>query len=646
MSVWTPDLRQPSLPAWLKPDEFGDPDFNPVTYVANLQHYVPLNVLQQELQSHLSVIHNQLVEVINADYDGFVNLTTRMSNLQGAVKRIEAPLAQVQTTAAATRETALAETSALSHGLTARSEVSASRAVLELMQDLAHVLSKIDKLLAEIPPAEGGAFLSPASTPEEVETRCHMLNRVTAEVARVVYLSKKGEDLAFVRALSPRVKATMYLDLVLAAAVAQQVPSALGACLNSYASIDRREAAEQESVSSSEAAPALRLETLLARFEEGMQRELGPFLAHVLSPSAGIQSFDFLGAGVLAEVTRVAQRTCPGDLGPGVPDAFHAGCRAGLAFLTRLEALCGTAEQVERFRAGAAHSAFVRLWNLPAYYGLRFQEVAGALEGALEGAALDPREPAGGAGVFRLEASAACWEALVRTASPDVLLPGLGERFFRLGLMCLGRYAAWARVLSELGVADAEAARATGGSVQAARVGLASAAEEATASLARGLVAECSAALTQLRGVVASFRVANRRAPSAASPYAARLLAPLRAALAAHEPARGRELAAAVVDGLCEQYRAVVIDTLVTVAKTESSLRRLKSRQRMAEPEAAGAADGPLDTSALVAKQLHLDVEALGKQMAGLGVDPASRPSFVELQAALQAPAVDAPGAT
>lgn len=57
---------------------------------------VPLNVLQQELQSHLSVIHNQLVEVINADYDGFVNLTTRMSNLQGAVKRIEAPLAQVQ----------------------------------------------------------------------------------------------------------------------------------------------------------------------------------------------------------------------------------------------------------------------------------------------------------------------------------------------------------------------------------------------------------------------------------------------------------------------------------------------------------------------------------------------------------------------
>ena len=114
-----------------------------------------------------------------------------------------------QTTAAATRETALAETSALSRGLAARSEVSASRAVLELMQDLAHVLSKIDKLLAEIPPAEGGAFLSPASTPEEVEARCHMLNRVTAEVARVVYLSKKGEDLAFVRALSPRVKATV-----------------------------------------------------------------------------------------------------------------------------------------------------------------------------------------------------------------------------------------------------------------------------------------------------------------------------------------------------------------------------------------------------------------------------------------------------
>lgn len=194
------------------------------------------------------------------------------------------------------------------------------------MQDLTHVLSKVDKLLAELPPP-GDAFLGKHSSPEAVEGQCHVLNRVTAEVARLQYQVKKGQDLAFVQTLAPRIVAaadrlqvpgeggcgvawflacrscrrlgglgrtlqharTMrgielecmrhgtrsrrpsvrsdnirqndwgpafprllpqppwqtYLDLALEAAIRQQVPTALGACLNSYASINRPQAAEQ-----------------------------------------------------------------------------------------------------------------------------------------------------------------------------------------------------------------------------------------------------------------------------------------------------------------------------------------------------------------------------------------------------------------
>lgn len=49
---------------------------------------------------------------------------------------------------------------------------------------------------------------------------------------------------AFPRLL-PRPPSQTYLDLALEAAIRQQVPTALGACLNSYASINRPQAAEQ-----------------------------------------------------------------------------------------------------------------------------------------------------------------------------------------------------------------------------------------------------------------------------------------------------------------------------------------------------------------------------------------------------------------
>lgn len=57
---------------------------------------VPLEVLHQELQAHLSVLHGDLVEVINKDYEGFLHLTSRLTSVQGAVKRIEGPLAVVK----------------------------------------------------------------------------------------------------------------------------------------------------------------------------------------------------------------------------------------------------------------------------------------------------------------------------------------------------------------------------------------------------------------------------------------------------------------------------------------------------------------------------------------------------------------------
>ena len=91
------------------------------------------------------------------------------------------------------------------------------------------------------------------------------------------------------------------------------------------------------------------------------------------------------------------------------------------------------------------------------------------------------------------------------------------------------------------------------------------------------------------------------------------------------ENAKKRTLVHAVLEGVCERYRDLADDTLSTVRKTESSLRRLKSRKEgvAAGATAAAATTDVLGTDALIAMQLALDIEEFGKKVKECcGVDP------------------------
>jgi hypothetical protein len=106
----------------------------------------------------------------------------------------------------------------------------------------------VEKLLAEVherPSAPDGA---PA-----LEEHCRLLDRVAGEAGRLHYYSARGEGLAFLAGLRPRVDAatsalTAELDDALRAAL--RLPPAAGAgalaiCMHAYAAASRPQAAEQ-----------------------------------------------------------------------------------------------------------------------------------------------------------------------------------------------------------------------------------------------------------------------------------------------------------------------------------------------------------------------------------------------------------------
>lgn len=160
---------------------------------------------------------------------------------------------------------------------------------------------------------------------------------------------------------------------------------------------------------------------------------------------------------------------------------------------------------------------------------------------------------------------------------------------------------------------------------------------------ASGLVERCCEALKQLRGIVATFRMTTRMAPTRPAQYASTILAPLRSFLSEDRikslDAVGRaDLARAVVDGVALRYHKVASDTLSTVRKTESSLRRLKSRKGAGpagEGEASVASSAVPDTDKMIELQLALDVAEFKSKAAECDVATDGLNSLRDLSAAV-----------
>jgi hypothetical protein len=105
-----------SAPLWFKKDVFSSPAFDPEAYISDLRRFVPFETLRAELSVHLGALKNELVELINRDYTDFVNLSTKLVDVDTAV---------------------------LQDGLKRRANMSASREILELLLDTSHVVSKV-----------------------------------------------------------------------------------------------------------------------------------------------------------------------------------------------------------------------------------------------------------------------------------------------------------------------------------------------------------------------------------------------------------------------------------------------------------------------------------------------------------------------
>ncbi|KAI9110976.1 hypothetical protein K1719_018096 [Acacia pycnantha] len=83
-------------PLWFKPTSFLSPDFDFESYILELRTIVPFDTLRFELQNYLSSLNHELIDLINRDYADFVNLSTKLVDVDAAVVHMRAPLVELR----------------------------------------------------------------------------------------------------------------------------------------------------------------------------------------------------------------------------------------------------------------------------------------------------------------------------------------------------------------------------------------------------------------------------------------------------------------------------------------------------------------------------------------------------------------------
>lgn len=132
-----------SHPQWFNQSSFLLPHFDSNAYIADLRTFVPFETLRSELHSHLSSLNHELVDLINRDYADFVNLSTKLVDVDAAVVRMRAPMSEIREKILGFRGAVEGSLAALKSGLGQRAEAAKAREVLELLLDTFHVVSKV-----------------------------------------------------------------------------------------------------------------------------------------------------------------------------------------------------------------------------------------------------------------------------------------------------------------------------------------------------------------------------------------------------------------------------------------------------------------------------------------------------------------------
>ncbi|CAM9784594.1 unnamed protein product [Chrysoparadoxa australica] len=380
-------------------------------------------------------------------------------------------------------------------------------------------------------------------------------------------------------------------------------------------------------------------------------------------------SIDF----ICNSVWRVIQRGLVTRLGSifssGIASLIHRNYTTSMQFVDGLAGLCGQRNRSRVSQRLARHEAmaeFRGLWNLPVYAQLRAAEISGGIDAVLA----DPSSATCQvASVFDMPEVDQVWVALQTCWKADVFLQPLADRFLRLSLQILNCLRVWAssggggtnrspeqlvqvawnvhllvgklkgeftsltwKTLEENGLpqrAGDLVESALGEAIESCE----SIAPELWKAIVSHIAGQCATILQAVKGITATYRMTNKRAPDRASPFVKNITRPLREferEWGSRAPPSVRDTWVQEVALLVTQkYSELLRNLLDTVHQMEQALQKRKTKVKK-------SSDGATDTEKIV-MQLNLDAQDFGTELADLGVALPECTAFQDIKSLIAA---------
>ncbi|XP_051158118.1 conserved oligomeric Golgi complex subunit 2 [Leptopilina boulardi] len=599
---------------------------------------VSLEKMRDDLGIYLKILRSAMIELINKDYADFVNLSSNLIGLDKAIENLESPLGQL-------REEVMQVRQYLEDAITeVTSNLDEHRNIRGRKQSL-HSLIRIHKSISKL-----SSILSVGNTsehsikPDILERAATEFNQLKFHTSRcsadfTVIQNEKSEELDKLL--------TRHLNNIFLKYVQEKDSTFLTRCLRIYVTLDKIFEAEDvirkqlvkpkieriinEANLQSE---PLGLQGIYLKLETILDDDFKQLLDITLYPErTSVKGFNFLVNSFWTEIEERIEQYLSCIFAPGNPQLFHQRYTETLDFLSRIEKRCDSLEVVNTLKNHIQYKRFLKKWNLPVYYQIRFQEIAGSVESVLylniSHSSIKKRKNEIDRDSFSLYSTCAVWDCILRTWADHVFLSQLLHRFWKLNLQICSRYNEWCKgtlnqkwqiiTVNEITTVtetenptrleflvclytdvgnfikllptilemakqkvknlDEKSYKLLEDCLGETNKNLSETLPLITEEIVKELLSQSAFHLKQISDIPRLFRRTNREIPTKPCAYVKNALSFLSAFYADYFPIIPQEInlwLLQTLSSLTEQYISSVTDVLTSVQKTEESLRKLK----------------------------------------------------------------------
>lgn len=439
----------PATPAGLciHRENFIGAEFSADAFLQYLWNDVPHEVLRDDLGAYLKVLRSAMIELINRDYVDFVNLSGNLIGLDKAIANLQEPLVVIESEILNVEKVLNEAESKLLLALNQRQNLRERKLVVGSIMKVPNYLEHLEKLLENVTTETVTTML------EDNPAKGNVIERAANEFNQLQHLLMKCGDNPVTSNLKLRVEQVdsnlmNRMEEALFFGIDGKKKEIVQKTLYTFMVLDKCSYAEN----------LIRVRLIEPTFDtllnqnslkrdpqdlSGLLLKVKEFISQQLKDLVDISAscedpsgFNLIPHCIWPEFYEALVTNLDCIFAQGNPDLLHKRYISTTEFLDYLDSLYkGSGSQ--SLRNDPKYQQLLNRWNLPVYFQIRFQELAGQLESSLA----DPFAPTNKEqSPFNLKSTDSLMNMMNACFNPDIFLPPLAHRFWKLCLQLMARF--------------------------------------------------------------------------------------------------------------------------------------------------------------------------------------------------------------